>query len=175
MANQRSSQAYTSLNNQYQAFNNGATYPDYFSQQTTPQPIIANSIEFTDLTRIQAEDTHRRRRRSTTAQDKEAATNMRIVSQPIFFRVLRYNLHGRPFRGGGFAQLSMQGAEANPAYSVAEPRTERLKGLSESARKNTSNTSSTSWNCWRPNTRASKNRIPRSMARMRGYNMRSSS
>lgn len=86
MADENSFKAYSSLNNHYQAFTNGATYPDYFSQQTRPQPSIANSIEFTDLTRIQAEDTHRRRRRSTTAQDKEAATNMRIVSQPISSR-----------------------------------------------------------------------------------------
>ena len=129
MANQRSSQAYTSLNNQYQAFNNGATYPEYFGQQTTPQPSIANSIEFTDLTRIQAEDSHRRRRRSTTAQDKEAATNMRIVSQPISFRVPEYNLHGRPSRGGGFANCTCKALKLTPHTASPSPEPSVSKGF----------------------------------------------
>lgn len=42
------------------------------------QQPITNSIEFMDLTAPLHED--RRRRRSTTAQDKETVSNMRIVS-----------------------------------------------------------------------------------------------
>ena len=49
----------------------------------TPQPTIINSIEFTDLTHIQREERLRGQRRSNSAQDKEAVSNMRIVS-PAF-------------------------------------------------------------------------------------------
>ncbi len=48
----------------------------YLNQQP-----ITNSIEFMDLTAPQHED--RRRRRSTTAQDKETVSNMRIVSYTL--------------------------------------------------------------------------------------------
>lgn len=56
--------------------------PSPCSGYMTPQPTIINSIEFTDLTHIQHEERVRGQRRSTTAQDKEAASNMRIVSSP---------------------------------------------------------------------------------------------
>ena len=53
---------------------------EYTSQ---PQPTIINSVDFTDLTHIQASDRARweatqSQRRSNTSQDKEAASNMRI-------------------------------------------------------------------------------------------------
>lgn len=61
----------------------GFEYNLYANPTDTPhfidhQPAIVNSIEFMDLTAPQHED--RRRRRSTTAQDKETVSNMRIVS-----------------------------------------------------------------------------------------------
>lgn len=52
--------------------------PDNTPHYVDAQPTIINSIEFMDLTAPQHED--RRRRRSTTAQDKETVSNMRIVS-----------------------------------------------------------------------------------------------
>ncbi|KAL8935422.1 MAG: hypothetical protein Q9216_005440 [Gyalolechia sp. 2 TL-2023] len=47
----------------------------YFQQQNQQQNLL-NSVEFTDLTAPVHED--RRRRRSTTLQDKQAISNMRI-------------------------------------------------------------------------------------------------
>ena len=52
--------------------------PDHTPHYVDPHPTIVNSIEFMDLTAPQHED--RRRRRSTTTQDKESISNMRIVS-----------------------------------------------------------------------------------------------
>lgn len=62
----------------------GFEYNLYANPTDTPhfldhQPAIVNSIEFMDLTAPQHED--RRRRRSTTAQDKETVSNMRIVGR----------------------------------------------------------------------------------------------
>lgn len=59
----------------------GFEYNLYANPTDTPhfidhQPAIVNSIEFMDLTAPQHED--RRRRRSTTVQDKETVSNMRI-------------------------------------------------------------------------------------------------
>lgn len=69
-------QMFSSLNTiDYGLYPNAADPSRYLE----PQPII-NSIEFMDLTAPQHED--RRRRRSTTAQDKETVSNMRIVSYP---------------------------------------------------------------------------------------------
>jgi FtsZ-binding cell division protein ZapB len=55
-------------------------YPESAPRYATPQPTMVNYIEFTDLTAPQHDS--RRRRRSGTAQDKEAVSNMRIVSAP---------------------------------------------------------------------------------------------
>lgn len=88
-------------------------------QYIEPQPAIINSIEFMDLTAPQHED--RRRRRSTTAQDKETISNMRIVSHPQ----LQYNLS----------------CPNTPSLSSAdEPKTVRRNGPSESAKRNTCST-----------------------------------
>lgn len=50
-----------------------------YIQQQAQQQDIFNSVEFTDLTAPVYED--RRRRKSTTLQDKQAISNMRIVSR----------------------------------------------------------------------------------------------
>ena len=63
---------YSSLDNYQTTYSSPAT----FSQYIEAQPQLINSIEFTDLTRPQMED--HRRRRSTTNQDKETVSNMRI-------------------------------------------------------------------------------------------------
>ena len=49
----------------------------YLQHQRQQQQDILNSVEFTDLTAPVHED--RRRRKSTTLQDKQAISNMRIV------------------------------------------------------------------------------------------------
>lgn len=53
-------------------------YPESAPQYPKPEPPLINTIEFMDLTAPQHDS--RRRRRSNTAQDKEAVSNMRIVS-----------------------------------------------------------------------------------------------
>ena len=65
---------YSGLDSPYTSYPTSAAIPQYLDAQ----PQIVNSIEFTDLTRPQIED--RRRRKSQTTQDKEAISNMRIVS-----------------------------------------------------------------------------------------------
>ncbi|MCJ1464415.1 hypothetical protein MMC07_003028 [Pseudocyphellaria aurata] len=57
---------------EYNLYGNPTDTPHFLDHQ----PAILNSIEFMDLTAPQHED--RRRRRSTTAQDKETVSNMRI-------------------------------------------------------------------------------------------------
>ncbi|KAI4209905.1 MAG: hypothetical protein LQ351_007190 [Letrouitia transgressa] len=63
----------------YSSFDNVdcSLYPNHpDTAQYLEQQAILNSIEFTDLTAPQHED--RRRRKSTTMQDKQTITNMRI-------------------------------------------------------------------------------------------------
>lgn len=55
-------------------------YPESVPQYPKPEPTMINSIEFMDLTAPQHDS--QRRKRSATAQDKEAVSNMRIVSNP---------------------------------------------------------------------------------------------
>ncbi|KAL9128339.1 MAG: hypothetical protein Q9217_002969 [Psora testacea] len=76
---------FSTLDNQYNSYSSPLSYPAYLPSQSLShnsdpqtQATILNSIEFTDLTNLQHEDSHRRRRRSNTQQDKEAASNMRI-------------------------------------------------------------------------------------------------
>lgn len=72
---------FSSLDTQYQPYLASPSFPEYGQhQQGSSTSQLMNSIEFTDLTQVHTDDSTRRRRRSTTAQDKEAATNMRIVS-----------------------------------------------------------------------------------------------
>ncbi|KAI4145537.1 MAG: hypothetical protein LQ341_002365 [Variospora aurantia] len=64
----------------FDSMNGSASYhqminAQYLQQQ---QQDMLNSVEFTDLTAPVHED--RRRRKSTTMQDKQAISNMRIVS-----------------------------------------------------------------------------------------------
>ncbi|KAL8916634.1 MAG: hypothetical protein Q9208_008393 [Pyrenodesmia sp. 3 TL-2023] len=64
---------------QYNNFDsmNSNTYPDMINAQyLQQQQNILNSVEFTDLTNPVHED--RRRRKSTTLEDKQAISNMRI-------------------------------------------------------------------------------------------------
>jgi len=72
-------QMYASLDNQYTTYSSASTTP--YNTYAPTQPTIVNSIEFTDLTQIQRDD-RRRRRSNNTLHDKEAASNMRIVSHP---------------------------------------------------------------------------------------------
>ena len=55
-------------------------YPESLSHYPKPEPMMINSIEFMDLTAPQHDS--QRRKRSSAAQDKEAVSNMRIVSNP---------------------------------------------------------------------------------------------
>lgn len=71
----------------YQTYPNNTNQilnPQYLArraQQQQQQAAILASIEFTDLTNPVYED--RRRRKSTTNQDKQAITNMGIVRFPF--------------------------------------------------------------------------------------------
>ena len=76
-------QPYPTMDNyQYNPYH--LTPPTSCTDYMTPQPTIVNSIEFTDLTQIQHEERLRGQRRSNAAQDKEAASNMRIVCLPVY-------------------------------------------------------------------------------------------
>lgn len=74
---------YSSLDNlEYNLY----AYPESAPQYIKPEPTMINSIEFMDLTVPQNDN--RRRRRSAAAQDKEAVSNMRIVSNPLSLSLL---------------------------------------------------------------------------------------
>ncbi|KAL9038311.1 MAG: hypothetical protein Q9214_005329 [Letrouitia sp. 1 TL-2023] len=101
--------------------------------QYLEQQAILNSIEFTDLTAPQHED--RRRRKSTTMQDKQTITNMRIVC--YLFETLK----------------TLRRTRLTFGNSAAAPKTEPRNGPSASAKKSTSSISSVSWRPWKPNTK----------------------
>ena len=86
-------------------------HPTDTPQYLEPQPAIVNSIEFMDLTAPQHED--RRRRRSTTAQDKETISNMRIVSRS---------------KGGldvAYSNTSIASPSPKPCLTTGLPRAQR--------------------------------------------------
>ena len=145
---------FNSLDPHYHPFDPSSSFAEYMRQQQQTQPTppssIVNSIEFTDLTQIHSEDSPRRRRRSTTARDKEAATNMRIVSPRC---------------------LACDGSTSNhySPISVGEHRIGPPSAHSVNVRKSTCSTLSTSWSNWRRSTRPWKRTTPRWRAPTRNF------
>ena len=114
---------YASLDSQYTSYPSSGAYPNYFEAQ----PQIINSIEFTDLTRPQMED--RRRNKLNSTQDKEAMSNMRIVSTHysllIFIICALLTDPTAPSRTKSGLAACIQGAqrEARPASGTRARRT----------------------------------------------------
>ena len=148
---------FSTLDAQYQPYLASPAFPDYVQQhQGSATSQLINSIEFTDLTQVHSDDSTRRRRRSTTAQDKEAATNMRIVSCPP-------------------DPLSYFNTRLTYLPSVAEPRTAPLSAPSASAKKSTSSIWRTSSRLLRANTARSKSHTPNAKVRVRSCSVSATS
>lgn len=124
-------------------------------QYIEPQPAIINSIEFMDLTAPQHED--RRRRRSTTAQDKETISNMRIVS------------HSTP------ATFNRACPNTRSLSSADVPKTVRRNGPFGSAKRSTCSILKSNWKISRPSTAHSQSPIQTLTARTTSSSARLSS
>ncbi|KAL9639519.1 MAG: hypothetical protein Q9164_000872 [Protoblastenia rupestris] len=88
----RNLKTFTTPNPQYNTYAHPLTYPTYIPSQQSlsrtisesqqpQQPTVITTIEFTDLTQLPNDSSQRRS--PTTQQDKDAASNMRVVSRPV--------------------------------------------------------------------------------------------